>query len=157
MVRRGSGKIVNVTSMGGLITVPFAAIYTSTKHALEGLTEGLKAELAGTGVEICTVNPGVYGTGFNDRGAETMLRWFDPAGTLTTTETLTAFMEGAGLDDQLDPQGLIEGLVRVAEEDASKFRNVIPEEIVPWIQAIQATTWQAGKDDPLFLDPSSLG
>ncbi len=156
MVQRGAGKIINVTSMGGLITVPFAAVYTSTKHALEGLTEGLKAELAGTGVEVCTVNPGVYGTGFNDRGAETMLRWFDPADTLTAPETLTAFMEGGGLDSQLDPQGLIEGLVRVAEEDASKFRDVIPEEIVPWIQAIQANTWNAGKDDALFLDPASL-
>ncbi len=157
MVQRGSGKIVNVTSMGGLITVPFAAVYTSTKHALESLTEGLKAELAGTGVEVCTVNPGVYGTGFNDRGAETMLRWFDPATSLTTPETLAAFMESAGLDEQLDPQGLIDGLVTVVEEDGSPFRNVIPAEIVPWIQAIQANTWTAGKDDALFLDPASLG
>jgi short-subunit dehydrogenase len=61
--------------MRGLITVPFAAVYCATKHALEALAEGLKAELAGTGVEVCTANPGVYGTGFNDRGAETMMRW----------------------------------------------------------------------------------
>ena len=157
MVARGSGKIVNVTSMGGLITVPFVAIYTSTKHALEGLTEGLKAELAGTGVEVCTVNPGAYGTGFNDRGSETMFRWFDPASSTTVNpEVFAAFMEGAGLDTQLDPQGLIDGLVRIAEEDGSKFRNVIPEEIVPWIKAIQATTWEAGPDDALFLDPTQL-
>ncbi|MGI9596268.1 MAG: SDR family oxidoreductase [Acidimicrobiales bacterium] len=157
MVQRGSGQIIMVTSMGGLITVPFASVYTATKHALEGLTEGLKAELAGTGVEICTVNPGVFGTGFNDRGAETMLRWFDPTATLTRSEVLTAFMEGGGLDNQLDPQLLVDGLVRIAEEGASTFRNVIPAEIVPWIQAIQANTWTAGPDDNLFLDPASLG
>ncbi|MGI9594885.1 MAG: SDR family oxidoreductase [Acidimicrobiales bacterium] len=157
MVAQGSGKIINVTSMGGLITVPFVSIYTSTKHALEGITEGLKAELAGTGVEVCTVNPGVYGTGFNDRGAETMFRWFDPATSTTVKpELFTAFAEGGGLEEQLDPQGLIDALVEVAEEDGSKFRNVVPAEIVPWIQAIQANTWTAGQDDPLFLDPSQL-
>ncbi len=157
MVARGSGKIINVTSMGGLITVPFVAIYTSTKHALEGITEGLKAELAGTGVEVCTVNPGVYGTGFNDRGGETMFRWFDPATSTTVKpELFAAFMDGAGLDNQLDPQGLIDALVDIAEEDGSAFRNVVPAEIVPWIQAIQANTWTAGQDDPLFLDPAQL-
>ena len=151
MVERGSGKIVMVTSMGGLITVPFVAIYTSTKHALEGLAEGLKAELAGTGVEVCTVNPGVFGTGFNDRGAETMMQWFDPAGSTTVNpDVFAAFMESGGLENQLDPQLLVDALVRVAEEDASRFRNVVPEEIVPWIQAIQANTWTAGKDDELF-------
>jgi short-subunit dehydrogenase len=156
MVQRGSGKIINVSSMGGLITVPFVAAYTATKHALESLTEGLKFELAGTGVEICTVNPGAYGTGFNDRGAETMLRWFDPTDTLVTPEVLQGFLEGGGLDNQLDPQELIDNLVRVAEEDSSKFRNVIPDEIVPWIQAIQAATWTAGRDDALYLDPAAL-
>ncbi len=150
MVARGSGKIINVTSMGGLITVPFAAVYTSTKHALESLTEGLKAELAGTGVEICTVNPGVYGTGFNDRGAETMRRWFDPEATLVSDEVLAA-ITGRGLADQLDPQGVIDALVRIAEEDSSMFRNVVPGEIVPWIQAIQANAWTAGKDDAIFI------
>ena len=102
MVKRGSGKIVFVTSMGGLVTVPFAAVYTSTKHALEGLVEGLKAELAGTGVEVCTAQPGAFKTGFNDRGGETMAAWFDPSKTLSRPELL-AGMEG-GLDNQMDPQ-----------------------------------------------------
>ena len=114
------------------------------------IDEGLKAELVGTGVEVCTVNPGVYGTGFNDRGGETMFRWFDPATSTTVKpELFQAFMAGAGLNSQLDPQGLIDGLVRIAEEEGSKFRNVIPEEIVPWIQAIQANTWTAGRNDAL--------
>jgi NAD(P)-dependent dehydrogenase (short-subunit alcohol dehydrogenase family) len=117
MVKRGSGKIINVTSMGGLITVPLVSIYTATKHALGSITEGLKFELAGTGVEICTINPGVYGTGFNDRGAETMQRWLDPATSLTRPEIFQAAMEGGGLDDQLDPQGLIHAMAELAEEE----------------------------------------
>jgi len=157
MVKRGSGKIINVTSMGGLITVPFVSIYTATKHALESITEGLKFELAGTGVEICTINPGAYATGFNDRGVEKMSRWLDPANSLTRPEVFQAFMAGGGLDDQLDPQGLIDALVGLAEAEGSKFRNVVPAEIIPWIKAIDEITWEAGPETNLFLDPSTLG
>lgn len=91
MVKRGKGKIATATLTGGLITVPFVAIYTSTKHALEGIVEGLKAEWAGTGV----VNPGSFQTGFNDRGAETMGRWFNPAKSRVKPELL-AGLPGLG-------------------------------------------------------------
>ena len=151
MVRRGSGKIVMVTSMGGLITVPFAGVYCATKHALEALAEALKAELAGTGVEVCTANPGVYGTGFNDRGAETMMRWFDMSKSLTKPEVLMA--AAGGLQKQLDPQSMIDAFVRIAEEDASKFRNVVPDETAEWIKGIQVKTWAAGKDDAIWGSP----
>jgi short-subunit dehydrogenase len=151
MVKRGSGKIVMVTSMGGLVTVPFAGVYCATKHALEALAEALKAELAGTGVEVCTANPGVYGTGFNDRGAETMMRWFDMANSLTRPEVLLA--AATGLANQLDPQSMIDAFVRIAEEDGSKFRNVVPDETAEWIKGIQGKTWEAGKDDSIWSSP----
>ncbi|GAA5225446.1 SDR family oxidoreductase [Membranihabitans marinus] len=156
MVERGSGKVIFTSSMGGLITVPFGAIYTSTKHALEGLAEGLKDELMGTGVEICTVNPGVFGTGFNDRGAETMMKWFNPEKSLSKLETIQAIFESGGLDNQLHPQPMIDAMIRVAEEDNSLFRNVIPEEIIPWIKATQERTWSIRKNDTVSLDPNSL-
>ncbi len=155
MVKRGSGKVIFTSSMGGLVTVPFAAIYTATKHALEGVAEGLKEELAETGVEICTVNPGIFGTGFNDRGAETMLKWFDPSKTLTRPEVFQA-LTSADMSNQLDPQIMIDAMIRVAEEENSQFRNVIPEAIIPWIKATQKRAWEARKDDNLTIDPASL-
>lgn len=156
MVKRGAGKVIFTTSMGGLITVPFAAVYTATKHALEGLAEGLKDELAGTGVEICTVNPGVFGTGFNDRGAETLQKWWNPTESLSKLEVIQAFADPAALEHQLDPQIMIDAMIRVAEEDDSLFRNVIPEAIIPWIKATQEQAWKAKKNDFLTVDPSSL-
>ena len=151
MVKRGSGKIMMVTSMGGLITVPFGGVYCATKHALEALAEAMKAELAGTGVEVCTLNPGVYGTGFNDRGAETMMRWFNPAESLTKPEVLMA--AAGSLQKQLDPQEMIDAYVRIAEEDSSKFRNVAPDETAEWVREIQAKTWEVGKDDAIYSPP----
>lgn len=154
MVKRGSGKIIFVSSMGGLITVPFCAIYTATKHAIESLAEGLKAELVGTGVEICTVNPGAFATGFNDRGAGTMEGWFDPAKSLTKPEVFEATL--ASLGNQFEPEPMYEAMTRVIEEDSSKFRNVVPAEIEPWIKAMHENAWSAKKDDPVWIDPTSL-
>src|SRR3972149_8851437 len=108
--------------MGGLITGPCAGVYCATKHALEALAEGLKAELAGTGVEVCTANPGVYGTGFNDRGAETMMRWFDMANSLTRPEGLMAAAGGGG--GRAGPQSMIDAFVRVAGGGGEEVRNV---------------------------------
>lgn len=152
-VRRGKGKIVTVSSMGGLITVPFAATYTATKHALESLMEGLHTELTGTGVEVCMINPGVFATGFNDRGAQTMGAWFNPATTLSRPELLAGLADG--LNNQFDPQIQVDDMVRVIEEEGSKFRNVCPEAIVPWIKAMHDNVWEVMGDAPIFLSPAS--
>ena len=139
--------------MGGLITVPFCAVYTATKHALESLAEGLKFELIGTGVEICTVNPGAFATGFNDRGAATMGDWFNPESSYTLPSTIESVMES--LNNQMDPEPMYEAMTRVVEENSSKFRNVVPTEIEPWIQAMQQTAWTAGKDENVWIDPAA--
>ncbi|MCP4308664.1 MAG: SDR family oxidoreductase [bacterium] len=153
MVKRGKGKIVTVSSIAGLITIPFGSIYCSTKHALEAMMEGLSIELHGTGVEVCTVNPGVYNTGFNDRGAETMAQWFNPETSLSLPETL-AMVDGV-LDGQLDPQEQIDDLVRVIEEDNPAFRNLCPKAVEPWIKAAQALGWEARSNQQIWVDPST--
>ena len=155
MVRRGKGKIVTVSSMVGLFSVPFAAIYCSTKHALEAMIGGLRAELTGTGVEVCMINPGPFATGFNEGGAESMDSWFDPDKTLSLPELVEA-RKGL-LEGQFDPQLQIDDMVRVIEEEGSMFRNLCPREIEPWIRAMQERAWVAKGDMALFIDPSELG
>jgi len=58
------GKIVNVSSMGGKITWPGAAAYHASKHALEGLSDVLRFEVAGFGVDVIVVEPGLVRTRF---------------------------------------------------------------------------------------------
>jgi extradiol dioxygenase family protein len=48
----------------------------------------------------------------------------------------TTWIDFDFFDNQLDPQLMIDGMIRVADEDNSLFRNVIPEAIIPWIKAI---------------------
>jgi short-subunit dehydrogenase len=63
MVERGAGRIANVTSVGGKLSVPWLLPYSSAKFAAVGFSEGLRAELAGTGVKVTTVVPGLMRTG----------------------------------------------------------------------------------------------
>jgi len=63
MRERGWGRVVNVTSIGGRVSVPHLLPYSCGKFAAVGLSEGLRAELAGTGVRVTTVVPGLMRTG----------------------------------------------------------------------------------------------
>ncbi len=62
-LERNSGQIVNITSIGGKVGVPHLLPYTSAKYAAEGFSEGLRAELAGTGILVTTIAPGLMRTG----------------------------------------------------------------------------------------------
>jgi len=63
MRRRRSGRIINVTSIGGRIAVPHLLPYSASKFAAFGFSQGLRAEVAGDGVVVTTVVPGLMRTG----------------------------------------------------------------------------------------------
>jgi NAD(P)-dependent dehydrogenase (short-subunit alcohol dehydrogenase family) len=61
--RRGDGRIVNISSIGGEMAVPHLVPYCASKFALNGLSQGMRAELAKDGVYVTTVCPGLMRTG----------------------------------------------------------------------------------------------
>jgi NAD(P)-dependent dehydrogenase (short-subunit alcohol dehydrogenase family) len=63
MRERRAGRIANVTSIGGKVSVPWLLPYCTAKFGAVGFSEGLHAELAGTGVRVTTVVPGLMRTG----------------------------------------------------------------------------------------------
>lgn len=62
MLRQGSGHIVNVASMAGLMGLPYMAAYSASKHAVAGLTESLRREYYGTGLTLTLLCPGSVDT-----------------------------------------------------------------------------------------------
>jgi short-subunit dehydrogenase len=66
MRKNGAGAIVNVSSIGGRVPLPWLTIYSASKYALGALTDGLRMELKGSGVHAITVCPGYVQTGFQD-------------------------------------------------------------------------------------------
>ncbi|MFM0343106.1 oxidoreductase [Paraburkholderia sp. RL17-347-BIC-D] len=67
MRERRSGHIINVTSMGGFITMPGIAYYCGSKFALEGITDALAKEVAGFGIKVTAVAPGSFRTDWAGR------------------------------------------------------------------------------------------
>jgi NAD(P)-dependent dehydrogenase (short-subunit alcohol dehydrogenase family) len=64
MRRQKAGRIVNISSVLGLIPAPFSALYSSTKHALEGYSESLDHEVRTFGIRICLLEPAYTRTSF---------------------------------------------------------------------------------------------
>lgn len=90
MRERGHGRIANVASIGGRVAVPHLLPYDSAKFAVIGFSEGLRAELAGTNVNVLTIVPGLMRTGSpvhvavkGDHAAE--FAWFAAADMLPFT------------------------------------------------------------------------
>lgn len=87
MRRRKSGRIVNITSVGGKVSVPHLLPYSSAKFAAVGFSEGLHAELAAEGITVTTICPGVLRDGaqlnsyFAGR-AKSEYTWFSLAASL---------------------------------------------------------------------------
>jgi NAD(P)-dependent dehydrogenase (short-subunit alcohol dehydrogenase family) len=67
MRQAGHGTIVNVSSVGGRLPIPFAAAYCSAKHALEALSDSLRVEVAPFGIRVVVVEPGPIDTRFTER------------------------------------------------------------------------------------------
>ncbi|MCY1016400.1 SDR family NAD(P)-dependent oxidoreductase [Pyxidicoccus sp. MSG2] len=63
MKRRGSGRIVNIASVGGRVSIPHLVPYAASKFALVGLSDGMRAELRQDGILVTTVCPGLLRTG----------------------------------------------------------------------------------------------
>ena len=67
MRRQSWGRIVNLGSMGGRLTFPAGGCYHATKHALEAISDALRFEVAGFGVYVTLIQPGLIRTGFSAR------------------------------------------------------------------------------------------
>lgn len=72
MRERGDGRIVMLSSVAGRVAFPMLGWYCASKHGLEGLTDSLRAEVAGFGVKVILVEPGSFGTGIWSDGADRM-------------------------------------------------------------------------------------
>jgi NAD(P)-dependent dehydrogenase (short-subunit alcohol dehydrogenase family) len=72
MRRAGRGRIVNVSSMGGKLVFPGGGIYHATKHAVEALSDAMRFELKGFGIQVVVIEPGLIKTSFAETVASAM-------------------------------------------------------------------------------------
>lgn len=72
MRERGDGRIVNMSSFGGLISTPYLGWYSASKFALEAISDALRLEVAPFGVKVILIEPGGFASGIWQRGVDAL-------------------------------------------------------------------------------------
>ncbi|HMP88858.1 MAG TPA: SDR family NAD(P)-dependent oxidoreductase [Kiritimatiellia bacterium] len=79
MRRQGYGRVVNISSVLGRVSLPFMGAYSATKFAMEGLSNALRVELRNTGIGVSLIEPGPIATAFRENAASRAKTTLDPA------------------------------------------------------------------------------
>lgn len=139
MRERGSGRIGVVTSIGGKLSPPRLLPYATAKFGAVGFTEGLSAELAGTGITATTLVPGLMRTGSHGRAqffgdASKQFAWFGPAASLPLL-SMDAEKAAARMVDAV-LKGKRVALVSALSHAASRAHGLAPNLTVMMNQAL---------------------
>lgn len=137
LVKKAEGRIIFISSIGGIVSLEKYGAYCASKHALEAAAQALKQEVSPLGITISTINPGPYLTGFNDRMTEASNAWYDPKNTIINHDNPT-FSQ----DQYPEDQDIVK-MVDVIVNPKSNFRNLFPTEINQNFKDMQASIWDA--------------
>ena len=98
MLRQSRGVVVNVSSIGGRVPIPFAAAYTASKYGVAGFTEALRDELAArSGIAVCGVYPGYVDTPTDIHSVNYTGRTFRPVPPVLAPEEVAEGIVGLAL------------------------------------------------------------
>jgi len=105
MRQQKSGLIINISSIGGLMGLPFRGIYSASKFALEGFTESLSMEMKPFGISVCLVEPGDFKTSIAQNRLRVDLGGNSPYGNISAMveEVANAQMEKAASPERMGP------------------------------------------------------
>lgn len=118
MRRQGSGQIINVSSVGGLMALPFGGFYCASKFALEGYTEALRHEVMPFNVQVSLVEPGAINTHFvpNTQPAANPIQDYAPWRERVQAATTRVFEKAS------EPAVVAECVSRIVDDKTPKLR-----------------------------------
>ena len=168
MREQGAGKIVNISSIGGKVSVPHLAPYCASKFALVGLSGAMRAELAKDNIEVTTVCPGLMRTGSHVNAVfkgqnEKEFAWFSignalPVSSISAESAAEQIVEACRRGDA-------ELIISIQAVLAAKINTLFPElvarvsglvnQLLPSAGGI-GEGYALGKDSPSFASPSFL-
>jgi len=120
MRERGSGTIVNVTSLAGLVTGPIGGAYAATKHALEAISEALHYEVGHFGIRVALIEPGYFETEF--QGKEPRFGLDEPPYDQLDREWSVAFEKLRGGDSPAGAEPVAQVIADAVEGTEDKLR-----------------------------------
>lgn len=153
MRAQGEGRIVQNSSILGLIPARFRGAYASTKYALEGLTDTLRIEMRGTGIHIILIEPGPVTSKIRENAIPHFERWIDWQNSARSGQykmIMHRLYEDRGRDPfELPPSAVTKKLVRALESRRPRpryyvttptylvgaLRRVLPTRALDWLIA----------------------
>lgn len=96
LIHKGKGRIVNIGSVGGMLTIPFAASLTASKHAMESISDALRLELYAAGIHVTCIQPASINSGSAEKLAaqtEAMIASLPPQGQHRYGDQLRKFVK----------------------------------------------------------------
>lgn len=162
MRRRGAGRIINISSIGGKIAVPHLAPYCASKFALVGLSSSMQVELAKENIFVTTVCPGLMRTGSHINATfkgqnEKEFALFSLSNALPISSINAE--RAARQIIQASARGDAEAIISIQAQLAAKMNNLFPEftsEILSLVNKLLPATGGIGKGYATGLESASF-
>ena len=135
------GKVVFLSSVLRVLSPPMVGAYSATKHAVQAIAEAMQDELRPFGIQVQTINPGPYLTGFNETMVEAAFRWLDDDVTFTPRSMVKQVTDGllAKPEGRLNPNDMIAKMIELIPAREGPFRNIFPEASQDWFRQYEET------------------
>jgi NAD(P)-dependent dehydrogenase (short-subunit alcohol dehydrogenase family) len=120
--------VVFVSSAVGLLTVLPIPAYAASKHAMQSIAEAMYQELKPFGIQVQTINPGPYLTGFNETVVEAGLRWLNDDVNFIKREAFQKVVDGllGKPEERLHPRDMIAKMGEVIPSREGRYLNIFP-------------------------------
>ena len=129
MRAQGHGRIINCSSVLGLVALKLRGAYVATKFAMEGLTDCLRIEMKGTGIDVILIEPGPITSQFRVNAARQFEKWIDEKASVRTAEYAALrqrFVSQTGPDRfELPASAVTAALLRALESPRPRARYFV--------------------------------
>lgn len=147
MRRQGYGRIIQNSSVLGLVAMRYRGAYNASKYALEGLTDTLRLELVGSGIHLSLIEPGPILSRFRDNALRHFKRHIHAEHSIhrlayqATEARLT--QQGAVVPFTLGPEAVLDAVIHALESRRPKIRYYVtfPTHLFAWLRRVLPFRW----------------
>jgi len=141
----GSGRIVNCSSVLGMVAMKYRGAYVASKFAVEGLTDTLRMELRGSGIDVATLRPGPIATRFVEHAIENFVANVDIDGSVHAEvyrRRLARLKRGGASRFKLPPSAVVDKLIHALESPTPRasYNVTVPTLIMAWLRRLLSDT-----------------
>lgn len=147
MRERGQGRIVMISSILGLVSMPWRGNYNASKYALEGYTDSLRLELSGSGIRVVTLNPGPVDSRFRGTAMSQARRYVNFERSVHRERYAELERRNAAdaepVPGTVGPEAVLRRLVRAVEARRPPPRMYVtrPAHVLAFLRRLLPTAW----------------